>query len=250
MIEAEPLRGRSRFAEMYREVNPDITDETDDEALWGFIDERYSDVDGKYNELANANTRLMEAVRRDPRSGVILSMMADSKSPKSLLYGIAKMYGKDFLSKLSDRELEDIDAADAEWLAEEEKRRANESLQVENLKQYEANLARFAQDNGLTPEQENEIHNGVIQVANDLFNGIVSEQILDLVYKGLNYDRDIDEAIATGKVEGLNEQISEKMRSVAPVDMPLLSNNTGAGLKKSAPKTRGSFYDSIEEVKM
>lgn len=249
--EPKPVRGRQRFLEMYRELNPDVADELDDDTLYSFVDERYLDLDNRYKSLNGANRKLAQLISENPKLGAFLALIS-GESCKSVPYALANVFGKEVF-QLDARGMEEFERGEEEYRKRykaglEEQRKAQE-----NFKNYEKTLSAYGKENNLTEDQVYDIHRGVMDIAEELLMGNIPMNIIDLVYKGLNYDQDMQEAIDTGVVEGRNEVIKETLRSKRgnPDRMPDFGNTTGAGRSPKLPgRNKGSFYDSIEEVKI
>lgn len=249
-VDKPRLKGRQHFIEMYKQTFPDFTDDLDDDTLYDFIDERYSDLDNRYSTLNGANERLAHLISENPRLGVFLSLIS-GEHPKSVPYALSSVFGREVFD-MDEKDLEEYELGDAEY-----RRRYKESMEEqrkaqENFKQYEKLLKTYARDNELDDEQVAEIHHGVMNMAEDFLMGNIPQNIIDIVYKGLNYDQDVQEAIHTGVVEGKNQQITEKLRrkKSMPDVMPDLGNSSGSGRTATLQNRRkGSFYDAIEEVK-
>jgi hypothetical protein len=148
-------------------------------------------------------------------------------------YALGSVYGKEGWG-LEGEDLEEFQAGYEEKqkrLAESEKLREQA---VENIREYESTLAQYAKDNGLTEEQSSEVHNGIVQLADNLLMGIIPAGIIDLVYKGMNYEKDMDAAVNTGRIQGLGEKIDAKLKKPESKTIPDLGNATGAG--KNIPR--------------
>jgi hypothetical protein len=227
-------KGRAAALEAYKAANPDLQEEPDDDALHDFHGNRYSElegrhkeVEGKYNELNGANTRLAELVAKDPRLAAVLSMIAGEK-PKSFPYAVGRVYGKEPFDLEGDA-LEEFESGYQENLKRlSESEKAREAA-LKNLGEYEATLSGYVKEKGLTDEQQSEIHSGIMTLADNLLMGVIPSELIDLVYKGLNYEKDVQEAADTGFVEGKNDVIDAKLKKPETKSVPDLGNGTGAG---------------------
>ena len=83
-------------------------------------------------------------------------------------------------------------------------------------------------------------------MANDILMGKIPMDVIERQDKGMSYDQDIQEAADTGFVEGKNERIDMKKKSVGT--MPDLNNITAAGPERPVrpPRSKGSFFDGIK----
>lgn len=244
-LKEKPLKGRSAWLIKYREDHPALTDEVDDDSLWSYAHDGYSDLEGKYNRLTGANQRLAELVNEDPRLGVALSMVA-GEDRKSLPYAFGTVYGRDFL----ENDLEEFEAGYQENLKRLAESRREQQEAQKNIGESMANIEKFGRDNGLDEKQLSELNGGIMDFAENLLMGKIPETLIDLVYKGLNYDKDVRDAAVTGEIEGRNQKIDPMFRRSAGIPIPDLSAGTGGGESRNgAFRKRGSFYDGLTEEK-
>ena len=240
-------RGRESVYNMYKEENPDSEDEVEDDRLYDFMREKYSSANDRLGKMDESNARLNELVAGDPRLGLVLSMIA-GEDKKSLPYAIGKVYGKEFLD-LDKQGLEDFEAGYQENLKKvaEDKARMDEAN--ENIKTYSETLAAYAEKNGLSEEEMNSINDAMIDLADNILMGKIDEKMIDNVYKGINYDTDVEEAANAGLVEGRNQKIDAKIKSKKASPMADLGDSTGAGTYKeiSVSAKKPSFYESLKD---
>jgi hypothetical protein len=242
------LKGKAALLEAYRASGGESTEEPDDEALYGFANDRHARLQGKYDEMTGANTRLAGLVSKDPKLAAVLSMIAGEK-PRSLPYAIANIYGKDILES-DPEEFEKGYQENLKRLAED---RVEQQKACKNIETYRANLEKFKSDNGLTDAQAEELNNAIFMDAENFLMGIIPAEYIDYKWKGLNYDRDVQDAADTGFVEGKNTVAEAKMKEKTAVRaIPDLTDGTGSGKvnKLPSPKRKGSFYDAFEEQKI
>jgi hypothetical protein len=243
VVTDNPQTGRAKMLAIYKQANPELTDEPDDEALYNYGAEAH----GKHKRLAEANGRLADLMTRDPRLAAAIGMIAGDE-PKSLPYAIGKVYGKDAFKEETDlEEFEQGYQESLQRLAESEKLLKQAQ---ENIKTYEDALLQYGKDNSLTDEEVDAIHAGVIELANNILMGNIPVTLIELIHKGQNYDKDVAAAADTGYIEGKNEKIDAKMKNFRGGAMPDLSATTGAGGGRTAPveRPKKSFFDGMEEV--
>ncbi len=164
--------------------------------------------------------RLAEALQKDPRLAQVLADVASGK--RGAAAALARYFGKDAL--MAEEGTEEYDAIIA---AEEERKNELDAFDV-SKKEYDANIEQsmpvlesWCQAKGVDMEQFMEsIWEKVI---NPIMQGIYSEEMLELLDKGLNYDKDTQDAMAAGEIKGRNTNIN-KMRE-----------DVGDGMPKSMP---------------
>lgn len=238
--EAKPT-GRDKFLSRMKEKNPEYAPESDD-ALLDDVDSLYTERENQLDKFSNSNKMLADLVAQDPKIGAVLSMIL-GEGAKSFPYAVAKIYGKEVF-ELEGEELEDFEAGYQENLTQMESTRAEIEKAAENIKSFEERFNAYVADKEEGEAQE--LKEKIFAMAESFLMGDISDEIIEYVDKGVNYDRDVQEAADTGFVEGKNEKIDLKKKTVQ--EMPDLNNTTGAGAAKPRPsKSKGSFYDGIQE---
>ena len=242
-VTEKPLKGRAAWIDRYRKANPDSAEEVDDEALFEYANGGYSDVEKRYNQLNDANSRLSELVADDPRLGVALSMVT-GKDKKSLPYAMGSVFGKDWM----DDDLEEFEAGYQENLKRLGESRKLQQQAAENTEKSVAHIEKYIANNKLGEEEAAKLNQAIITFAENLLMGIVPPELIALVHKGLNYDQDVRDAIDTGAVQAKNERIDPVLRKL---DAPAGVVDTGGATRDGKPgvrprKPRGSFYDAIK----
>jgi hypothetical protein len=241
-------KGRSAIMEAYKASNPEMTEEPDDEKLHDFSHGRYSELEGKYNGLNGANTRLAELVAKDPKLGSVLSMISSEENPKSFPYAISKVYGKEPFGLEGD-DLEEYESGHQDYLSDETRKKEEQGKANANFEKSLERLSKYAQGKSLDQGQLTRLYGGIMDLAEGVLSGNIPDEIFELVEKGQNYDKDVQEAADTGFVEGKSTKVEAKMREkTQPAAIPDLGNATGAGKTKQLPKQKkGSFYDAFKE---
>lgn len=111
--------------------------------------------------------------------------------------------------------------AEAEAAAEEYERNLQES--AESLKQ-------FAEENNMTPEEATDFVQTMTEMIQDkLFSGKIDKDFLGLFYKAQNYDKDLVVAKEAGAIQGRNEKIDAKKKSLTKGDgLPAIRSSASA----------------------
>lgn len=199
------LKGRDLWRERYKEANGTDT-EVDDDTLLDYANERYSDLDSKHSGLAEANGKLAEMTRRDPKFGATLSMMVGEG--KSLPYAIGSIYGRDWI----DDDLEEFEAGYQESLnklAESDKAREEADA---NLQKSMERIEAYIKEEALSEEEGNKLVDNILSFADSLLMGNIPDNVIKLIHKGEAYEQDVRDALETGIVEGRNERIDAQKK--------------------------------------
>lgn len=241
-VQEAPKRGRDKFLGRMQEKNPEYSPE-DDDTFMDDIEELYSEAEAQLGKYSESNQKLAELVGRDPKLGAVLSMLV-ADPPKSLPYAVAKVYGKEVFD-LEGEELEEFETGYQENLSANEGFAKQQTEALENIEKYKTDLEAFGSENGLSDDEVQGLHDAIFTDADNFLMGIIPKEYIDYKYKGMNYDKDVQDAADTGLVEGRNEKIDLKKKDLAP--LPDLNNTTGAGsVAQRKSKARGSFYDDID----
>lgn len=67
--EEQPVTGRAAFMSRWRDSNPDITDDPDDDTMYDWAGSQMDDLSNRYNSVNGANEKLAEVVGQDPQIG-------------------------------------------------------------------------------------------------------------------------------------------------------------------------------------
>lgn len=228
----EPLKGRAAFLERYRGYHPDLEDEPDDDTMWDFAGQGLSERDdlrGKYDTLNGANEKLAAVVGEDPRVAQFVAMIANGENP---MYALGKTFGN-LVDEVDDEALEQLRGGQKEYKERYDRMR-------NNFNTYEATLKGYAEKNGLTDEQVSEINNAILDIAEALNEGDIPEEVIDNVWKGMDYDNEKTAEIEAAKLAGKNEAIDDiKSKKSAPAPLPDLGvqkTNKRAPIKMDEPK--------------
>lgn len=92
----------------------------------------------------------------------------------------------------------------------EEKRQWQESF-AKNRKEAGEVFSQFATDNKMDQAKAQEFAEKTDAILTDVYNGKISRQFLDTMYKALMFDQAVKQANEVGKVAGRNEKIEAKI---------------------------------------
>ncbi len=233
-------RGRDKFLEMMKGKNPEYNPENDDQ-LFDDAHEMYSSSDSELGKHKEANSKLAGLVSKDPKLGAVLGMVAGDDK-KSFPYAMGKIYGKQPF-ELDDDGLEEFEKGYQEHLAQMEASKSAQAEAQKNIQEYWKNLGKYATDNNLSDDEKSELNDKIYGMADNFLMGDIPIEVIELVHKGVNYDKDIQDAADSGVVEGKNQKIEAKRSSMKEQIMPDLKN-TSASSKKVVPTgNSGGFFN-------
>lgn len=168
------------------------------------------------NNNINQRQMLADALQEDPRLAQVLSDIVSKKRGAGA--ALARYYGKDFLTaEEGTPEYEEINAA------EEERKKEMESMTARG-REYEENVAKsmpvveeWCKEKGYdTQEFLDKVWDMVVA---PIFSGIYTRELCEFLDKGMNYDKDTEDALQAGVIKGHNDNIN-KMREERGDGMP------------------------------
>ncbi|MDR0872832.1 MAG: hypothetical protein LBN27_05110 [Prevotellaceae bacterium] len=227
--EQKTPKGRAALMESYRAIYPDAAEEIDDEALFDFAHSGLNDYKGKYDKEMSDKQKFAEIISNNPRLANYISMIAGGEHPR---YAERKSFGKF-------NDSDDDDEAAAAW----EKAATEENEQIQsmsaNLQAYKTALDEYAAANGLDEEQKGKINDTYFNVRDSILMFENPKEIIDILYKGLDYDEAGAAALEAGKLEGANSAIEQMRSKRDKTEIPDLGGGGGAAkeVKKPSPFT-------------
>lgn len=251
-IEA-PLRGRAAMMDLYKKRNPDMSDEPDDDSLYDFASRGYAehdDLKGKYDILNGANETLASAVGDIPMLARWLSGIGHGENPWKHL---GRILGPK-CENLDDEAIAQLKEGQAEF--DERFKKIGE-----NFKNYEKDLADYAQENSLSEEMVDEIDGVIMDVADAFAERVIPKDFIKFIHEALDAPAKIAEAEAVStaeleaaKVAGANEAIEGmKGGKSEATPVPDLGGNKGKASKMPAkPRFNDQkprdYSDRLEKV--
>jgi hypothetical protein len=204
------LKGRAKQLAAYRkerELGEDV--DVEDDELYDYLDGKHGELDGKYRELSGANRRFAELTASNPKFAAFIEMITNEK-PKSIEYALVRIFGKDVLENGG----EDLEKGNEEYLADQAHSKELENKSNENLTKSEQRINNYVESNGLDENQQAELNDALVNNAVGILTGEFTEEYIDFVWKGLNYDRDVQDAADAGLVEGKNKTVKAEVKSL------------------------------------
>lgn len=237
-------KGRDGVLAKFKEANPNHEGDPTEDDLWGFAAEGYDSIKGAHNKNIEDQKSFAEFLAKNPRFGGIVGMShgeGEDKVPVSRAIG--RMYG-DVLQEDDDfwEGVKEYESSQAQ--SREEQKEAQNNF-AESLKR----LDHFATSNNLSEDQKQDVYDGLMHLADSLLMGDIPDGVFDLIFKGLNYDTDVQEAATTGEIEGKNKKIRAEMQNRTPQDGVVdMGAGTGAMSKKepTRKKEKINFFDNIK----
>lgn len=212
---------KSRFGESF---NPE-----DEESMYGTLHEYMRNNDESQNRFA-------EALTQDPRLAQVMADIIGKKRGSGA--ALARYFGKDFLStEEGSPEYEELVKAEEERMADLERSRASQKEFDANIEKSLPVLDEFARENGMENCDAflDEVYAKILE---PIFSGNYTKEVLQMLYKALNYDTDVNEAFTAGNVKGKNERI-EAMKKDIGDGLPKIGG--GGKMPENKPKPKKAF---------
>lgn len=226
-------------------------DDTDDEALFGAIEEDYNNASNKAKEYEDTDAKIVDLFNRDPRIGnLFVEVIKNGKNP--LLY-LIEQYGDDFKDALEDEELaQQLADANAKYLERQAKDKAMQAEAEQNLQQSLKNLDDAQAELGASDEDATAAFEAFANMMDDANVDKVSKETWMLFLKGNTYDSAVAKADREGEVRGtLNKFDQIKNKKTVPQDMPadLNAMNSAPAGQNNAPQLGGVLDKYGEDYK-
>ena len=110
----------------------------------------------------------------------------------------------------------------------------------DNFNAYETTLKGYGEKNGLTTEQVAEINNAILDIAEALNEGYIPEEVIDNVWKGMDYENEKTAEVEAAKLAGRNAAIDDiKGKKTMASPLPDLK---GGGTKPT-PRAMPNFTE-------
>lgn len=238
-VATPPTRGRGAFVERYRKAHPDLTDDPNDDDMWDYglrgWDER-DEISGKYDVLNGANEELAKAVGKEPRTAKFIAMIANGEDP---LYALGSSYGN-LIDELDEDSLDMLREGQKDYNAHYESIRKNFGTYKETLKSY-------GEENGLSEEDLEKINDTILDIADALNEGSIPMEVIDNVWKGMDYDSDKSAQMKAAELAGRNgamDEMRDKKRKQAGALPDIKGGKTNTKRVATPPK----FDDDDEYV--
>ena len=113
----------------------------------------------------------------------------------------------------------------------------------DNVKMSAKELDAFAKENKLSDADAEEFLNSVDKLVADLVKGKVTKDALTRFYKGINYDKDLEEKAKVAEVNGKNAKIEDlQKKEAAKVGDGIPKLKAQNKVKESAPKSKADNW--------
>lgn len=174
------------------------------ESQEGFDEGIQSALDNLENYV-NQDKMLTEMIEKNPEVGTFLKELVNGSSVMKAMME-AGLDPNDVVPKPGEEGYED-------YVYEKRQRNERASAKEKNLQKSTQDVKEFFEKNVTDPKMREQIGVELTRHFNDITNGKITGDLINLVHKGLTKDADVEKAKREGKVEGLNEKIVVKKKT-------------------------------------
>ncbi len=197
-------KSREVLIERVMQKFPDRLLETDDD-FFDALEEYDSYFQKRYEKLADDQNKLCDLFISNPKMGAFI---ADVVGGEDALVACVKYFGKDLLECAGDdRRMYELRRANDEYMSRISHYRKLDAEMRENLKNSSRHIERFKASKGMSDEEFEAFVDRVYHLCNHVFVGDLNTEVLELLYKGVNYDSDLSCAEKAAEIKGRNERI-------------------------------------------
>lgn len=233
---AKENEGKSRrdtFREGFASRHPDVNMD-DEEAYYGALDDEYNSREEELRRHRENNDKLNNLFLENPNAAYFMNDLLDGKEQMGV--SLMRQFGELFKEAVDDPTPENVKAF-ADALDDHAARvKENERLQSEYEQNYAASreaIDKWVAERGLTPEQDDAVMDYLNRQFTNQLVGVITPEMLELAYKGLNYDKDVAAAEESGAAAGRNQRIDEKLRKGRGDGLPRIA---GGGRAQAKPR--------------
>lgn len=229
----EPVKSRrDTFRENFASRHPDVNMD-DEEAYYAALDDEYNLRDEELRRNRENNEKLNNMFLENPNAAYFMNDLLDGK--KQMGVALMEQFGELFKDAVNDPSPENVKAFADALDAHAKQIKKNDELQAQfeqNIDASETTIEDWAKQHNATPEQIDAIREFINQQFGNLIVGIISPEMLDFAFKGLNYDKDVAAAEESGQAAGRNQRIQEKIRKGKGDGMPMIAGGRQARARK------------------
>lgn len=241
-----PKSKRALFDERMKQRYPE-RDYSDDEALFGQINDDYDSYEKELGDYKERERRLNEMLSTDPRSAQFITDMARGADP---WIAVIERLGIDGITDLMN------DPSKQEAYAEANKKYVERLAKEKSLEEeYEKN---FSESMSLLEQIQQERHLGdetvdaamdlVMRMANEAILGKFTAETIDMALNAVTHDADVENARSEGMVAGRNAKIDAKLRKQQGGDgTPNLAGSNNAPTRQG--KKTLNIFDYADAAK-
>lgn len=233
---------RERIAERILKRFPERLFETEDE-VFDAIDEYDTYMDEHFEKLLGDHNKLTRLMYSNPRVGAFISDIANGEDA---VLACVRYFGKELLDNANDdAKIRAIHKANEEFVERSKTFREMEEAMQHNVEKSARSIERFKRSKKMDEAEICDFLERVFHVCRHVFAGDLSEDVLELLHKGLRYDTDLTCAEHAAEIKGRNHNIVMSHRDNVGDALPSTPNHNNGNRREVYRRThrRNSVWD-------
>ena len=207
--EPKATTSRERLARRIVEHYPDRIFECEDD-VYDALDEYATFLSDHYEKMLGDHNRLTGLMYSNPRVGAFITDVADGEDA---LVACVRYFGKELLEGSTDAQKQHaIKRANEEFVERNRAYQEMEAAMRRNVEKSTRSIERFMRAKKMDEAELDNFLDRVFHVCHHVFAGDLSEDVLELLHKGLRYDTDLSCAEHAAEVKGRNRRIVMERR--------------------------------------
>ncbi len=225
-------RMKSKYPEKNFEDEEDFFGQINDD--YDEYDKQLSERDKQLEEYKGREKVFSDMFTGDPRKAKFMQAWKDGEDPT---IAMIRQFGPEFEDVLHDEsKQEEIAAANKEYAERVAQEKQYEEEYQKNLQQSIDNISAL-EKNGVDSEKLDAAFGLLIGIVRDGLMGKFSPESIEMAFKAISHDADVETAGQDGEVRGRNAKIDEKLRKSKKGDgtEPLGGKNGAPEPKREKP---------------
>lgn len=236
MNERPKMRSRQIMLEKLAKRFPNRLLDNDD-ALFDALVDYDAHLCDRYEKLRDDQTKLATLFISNPKMGGFIS---DVIGGEDALVACVRYFGKDILDCAGDEnKMAQLRKENDEFLARMSANRAIEKEMAENWEHSKRAINRFKEAKNMSDNDFDNFLEKVHHICEHVFMSDFTPDILEVLFKGVNYDDDLDCAEKAAEVRGRNERILFEKKQSEGDSLPGLHNDRSSRDEESENLTPG-----------
>jgi hypothetical protein len=233
------------FADKAKTAFPDREFASDDEINQAIL-EKYDELEGYHGKTSELLEKLSDILDAEP---AIAAVLKDMIKGATFAEAISRNVDLDEITPIEGEPDYDLWANN---LQERQKSKAEKEQQQktmqENLDFSRAEIAAFAEENGMSNEDASKFLGTVDELVGEVVSGKLTKKTLAKLKKAIDYDMDITQAAEMGEIKGRNAKI-EAVRADASKPKGDGLPTLAGGQSESTPVEKDYFSEAIDADK-
>ena len=245
--EGQIKKGSEKWSERLKGKYPDMDWDNDPEAMYSALDKEDEEHNSSIGKYKDNDEKLKGVFSQSPEMASVFMKISAGKSVPMALF---EEFGEDLMALKDDPDK-------AEEIAEAMKNNAEklsqgksvEQEQIKNAEKSASALEDFAKTHNMSDEELSKFGEEVVKLANSVFMCDFNPDMLEKLYKAVNYDIDVQAAAEQGAAQGRNQKIVEVELKKEGDGIPVLGGVPKSPVQIKDKVKRGSAWDAFNKEK-